>query len=67
MKTTIDIPDGMLKEIMKNAGTATKREAVLAAIDEYNRKRRQQKLIKHLGTFKNMMSHDELMKMRKMG
>jgi len=66
MKTTIDIPDDMLKEVMANAGSQTKREAVLAAIEEFNRKRRQRKLIKHLGAFKNLMTREELMKMRGM-
>jgi Arc/MetJ family transcription regulator len=64
MKTTIDIPDAMLKEAMRNANTSTKRDAVLAAIEEYNRRRRAQKVIATFGTFKNMMSQKELREMR---
>ncbi len=60
MKTTIDIPDKMLSEVMRNAKTDTKREAVLTAIEDYNRKFRQRRLIKHLGTFKNFMTQDDL-------
>lgn len=66
MKTTIDIPDKMLSEAMKNSKAHTKRDAVLAAIDEYNRRRRMAKLIKHLGTFKNFMTQKELRQMRAM-
>lgn len=64
MKTTVDIPDDMLREMMRNAKTQTKREAILAAIEDFNRKFRQRKLIKLLGTFENMMSQEELMDMR---
>jgi hypothetical protein len=64
MKTTIDIPDQMLREAMKNAGADTKREAVLQALDDFNRKYRQRKLVKYLGTFKSIMTHRQLMKLR---
>lgn len=66
MKTTVDIPDKMLKEMMRNARTETKREAILMAIEDFNRKYRQRELIKYLGTFKNFMTREELMKMREM-
>lgn len=66
MKTTINIPDEVLREAMKHAKAGTKRDAVLAALDEFNRKHRQRGLIKHLGSFKSVMTHRELMKMRSM-
>ena len=66
MKTTIDIPDQVLREAMKNSGADTKREAVLTALEDFNRKHRQQKLIKLMGTFKSMMTHRQLMKLRQM-
>jgi Arc/MetJ family transcription regulator len=66
MKTTIDIPEAMLKEAMRNSKAETKRDAVLAALDEYNRRRRQAKLIRHLGTFKDFMTPEELQRMRGM-
>lgn len=64
MKTTVDIPDEMLREMMRNAKTQTKREAILSAIEDFNRKFRQRELIKLLGTFRNMMTQQELMDMR---
>jgi Arc/MetJ family transcription regulator len=66
MKTTIDIPDKMLSEAMRNSRAQTKRDAVLAALDEYNRRRRMAKLVRHLGTFKNFMTQQELRQMREM-
>ncbi len=64
MKTTIDIPDAMLREMMRHAKTATKREAVLAAIEEYNRRRRAREVIAKFGTFKTMMTQKELRELR---
>jgi len=66
MKTTVDIPNEMLVEAMKHSKAATKREAVVAALDEYNRRHRVAALRRHLGTFKDFMTPDELMKMREM-
>ena len=45
---------------MKFSKAKTKREAILAALDEYNRKRRMAGLVKHSGTFTSMMSNDEI-------
>jgi Arc/MetJ family transcription regulator len=66
MKTTIDIPDDMLKEAIKHSKAATKREAVVTALEEYNRRKRMARLVQHLGTFKDFMTLEELMKMREM-
>ena len=66
MKTTIDIPDEMLREAMKNAHSQTKRDAVLSALDEFNRKHRQRKLLKYMGSGKKFMTHNQLMKLRSM-
>ena len=40
MKTTIDIPEKMLEEALKYTGAKTKKEAVLTAIEKYNKLRR---------------------------
>lgn len=45
---------------MKFSKAKTKREAILAALDEFNRKRRMAGLVKHSGTFTSMMSNDEI-------
>ena len=64
MKTTVDIPNGMLQEAMRHAKAGTKREAVLAAMEDFNRRHRQASLIKHLGTFENLITVDELSESR---
>ena len=64
MKTTIDIPDDALDEIMRLTGAKTKKEAVVTAIHEFNRRRRLDEVLGQLGTFEGVMSQAELRKMR---
>ncbi len=45
---------------MKFSKAKTKREAILAALEEFNRKRRMAALIKHSGTFTTLMTNDEI-------
>jgi hypothetical protein len=60
MKTTIDIPEGILEELMSHTAASTKREAVLTAIIEFNHRRKMAKLIDVLGTFTDFMDRTEL-------
>ncbi len=64
MKTTIDIPEDELKEAIKYTGAKTKREAVVYAIKDFNRRQRLAKLADMLGTFDDFMTQDDLKKMR---
>jgi Arc/MetJ family transcription regulator len=64
MKTTVDIPDEMLKKAMRYSGASTKREAVLAALLEYNRRHRLTKARAMLGTFKNLITVEQLRELR---
>jgi hypothetical protein len=64
MKTTVDIPDDLLKDVMEHTGSKTIRGAVLAALEWYNHRGRQREAIKILGTFKDFMSRAELQEMR---
>jgi hypothetical protein len=64
MKTTIDIPEHELEEAMRHTGAATKREAVVTAIVDFNRRRRLAKLVEKFGTFEHFLSHDDLRKSR---
>jgi Arc/MetJ family transcription regulator len=50
MKTTIDIPDDILEDAMQAVGAATKREAVLVALRELNRRHRMAKLVRFSAT-----------------
>lgn len=64
MKTTIDIPDIAIMELMSFTQAKTKREAVLTAIDEYNQKQKMIHLAEMLGTFEDFMDSDDLEIMR---
>ncbi|MEK6691646.1 MAG: type II toxin-antitoxin system VapB family antitoxin [Nitrospirota bacterium] len=64
MKTTIDIPDSELKEAIKHTRAKTKRDAVVQALKDFNRRRRLSELARMLGTFKDFMTQEDLKVMR---
>ena len=64
MKTTINIPDDELLQAMVYAGSKTKREAVVIAIRDYNKRQRLKRLAEVLGTFENFMTRGGLNIMR---
>lgn len=64
MKTTIDIPIDALEEAMRHSGAKTKREAVVTAIRDYNRRQRIARLVARFGTFDGVMTQAELRRMR---
>ena len=64
MKTTIDIPESVLEEAMRHAKATTKREAVLRALEEYNRLHRVARLADHIGTVDGLMTREELDRFR---
>jgi P2-related tail formation protein len=67
MKTTVDIPDDMLIELIEHTEARTKREAILTAIEEYNRKKKIAALADVVGTFDQFMTTDELSQSRDSG
>lgn len=61
MKTTVDIPDVELKDAMRFAGASTKRQAIVTAIVEFNRRHRMAELVKYSGSFGDgFPSNDEI-------
>lgn len=64
MKTTIDIPEKLLLEAMRVAGATTKREAVLRALEDFNRRNRLRKLVGRLGRSETFMAPEELTELR---
>ena len=50
MKTTIDIPENELADAMQFMNAKSKREAVVTALQEYNRRRRMARLVRYSGT-----------------
>ncbi|HEV2437499.1 MAG TPA: type II toxin-antitoxin system VapB family antitoxin [Verrucomicrobiae bacterium] len=65
MKTTIDIPEKLLAETIKHTGARTKREAVVTAVGEFNRRRRLEALAERLqGSCPDFMTQTNLRRMR---
>jgi len=67
MKTTIDIPDEELEEVIRHTRSRTKRDAIVTAITDFNRRKRLEKLAEQLGAFDNVMSVEELLRLREIG
>ncbi len=64
MKTSVDIPDQELKDVMRHTRAKTKREAIVQAVAEFNRRARAEKMIRKFGTMDGIMTHEHLEKMR---
>jgi Arc/MetJ family transcription regulator len=64
MKTTVDIPESALAEVIRHTRAKTKRDAIVIAIDDFNRRKRLEKLAEQLGSFDNVMSREELLRLR---
>jgi hypothetical protein len=66
MKTTIDIPYKLLREAIRRTGAKTKRDAIVTAVNEFNRRRRLEEMAERLhGSCPNFMTRDDLDRMRK--
>jgi hypothetical protein len=61
VKTTIDIPEGELRDAMRFTQAKTKREAVVRVLEEFNRRQRMVELVKYSGTFSDRFpTNDEI-------
>ena len=65
MKTTLDIPEKELTDAMRFTHAKTKREAIVTAITEFNRRKRMAELTKHSGSSDSFMTVAELRKSRR--
>ncbi len=65
MKTTIDIPDKELADAMRFTKARTKREAVVTALHDFNRRRRMGALLRHAGTCDSLVTVEELRQQRR--
>lgn len=65
MKTTVDIPDSELEDAIRFTNAKTKREAVVGAIADFNRRMRMAELIKHAGTCDGLITPEELQAQRR--
>ncbi|MEO7932671.1 MAG: type II toxin-antitoxin system VapB family antitoxin [Chthoniobacterales bacterium] len=60
MKTTIDIPESDLSDAMRLTGAKTKRDAIVTAVQDFNRRKKMAELVKYFGTFESLMTNDEI-------
>ncbi len=67
MKTTVDIPDGELEDVIRFTGARTKREAIVTAIADFNRRRRMAELVRFAGTCSDLITPEELQAARRQG
>jgi Arc/MetJ family transcription regulator len=65
MKTTIDIPDQELRDAMRFTRARTKRDAVVTAIADFNRRRRMAELVARAGSCPDLMTVEELARRRR--
>ena len=65
MRTTIDIPEQELKDAIRFTDARTKREAVVRAISDFNRRMRMAELVRHAGTCEELMTVEELRRARR--
>ena len=60
MKTTVEIPDHELRDLVRFTRAKTKRAAIVTAIEDFNQRRRMAALVKHSGTFRSLPTNDEI-------
>lgn len=60
MKTTVNIHDDDLADAMRLTKARTKREAIVNAIQEFNRRKRMAELTKYAGTCENFLHFDKI-------
>jgi len=66
MRTTVDLPDGLLDEAQRLGDFSSKRETVNVALDEFIGRKLREELIERLGTFKIDMTLEDLERLRAM-
>lgn len=60
----MDISEGELNELIRHTGAKTKREAVLIAVADLNRRKQLRELSSLFGTFDGLISAQELRRLR---
>jgi len=67
MRTTVDIPAEELEDAMRFTRARTKREAIVTALVEFNRRRRMAELARRAGSCAGLVTADELQRLRRRG
>jgi Arc/MetJ family transcription regulator len=65
MRTTIDIENDLIHEVMKKAGVKTKKDAIVTALRDYLRYKKIEELKGLIGNYEDFdLTFDDLKKMR---
>jgi Arc/MetJ family transcription regulator len=67
MKTTVDIPENELADAIRFTGAKTERDAIVAALAGFNRRKRMAELVEYSGTCPDLMTVEELQRLRRKG
>lgn len=67
MKTTVDIPERELQDVIRFTRARTKKEAIVTAITDFNRRRRMAELTRRAGACADLVTADELQRLRRRG
>ena len=67
MKTTVDIPERELEDAIRFTNAKTKREAIVGALVDFNRRMRMAELTRYAGTCADMITAQELQAARRKG
>jgi hypothetical protein len=65
MKITVDVPDEELRDVMRFTMARTKQDAILTAVREFNGRRRMAELANHAGTCNDLITSDDLQRLRR--
>jgi hypothetical protein len=64
MKTTVDIPDKSLRDLMNFTKADTKKAAIVQAVEEFNKRQRMARLTRYVGTFTDFITQEDLVRDR---
>ncbi len=65
MRITIDVPDSGREDAIRFTNARTKREALVSAIADFNRRMRRTKPVDHAGTCENLVTPEDLQAQRR--
>jgi Arc/MetJ family transcription regulator len=65
MRTTIDINEDLIRDVMRKAGVKTKKDAIVTALKDYLKRRKVEELKGLIGNYESFdLTLDDLKKMR---
>lgn len=65
MKTTLDIPEELLNEVLVYSQSSSKKSAVITAMKDYIQRKKMEKFTRHLGNLDGFITSEELQSLRR--